>query len=350
VDCPGNVRPWRRRFLDRGLDGLCDESRPDVPRKITIGDVERVIVKTLEDRPENVTHWSTRSMAQVTGMSQSAISRIWRPRPRTPGTRRRPWCMRANANYVEVHVCRQHRDVRDRREQPLLQPEHDLFHEPELSAQPPRPRLIWASSRTSRRDSAVTQSGRSQHDPVRKNFGNRGNLPATRTSCGVKALPQRLRSTTTPGVMEYHVQNLKRAVVTTVAATVLAGLATPVAWAASSPSVVPSVAPAPAQSPAPSDAAAPAPAQSPAPSDAVAPAPAQSPAPSDAVAPAPAQSPAPSDAAAPAPAQSPAPSDAAELAHTGASSATNAVIGAGAAGLIAVGAVAVFVVRRRALR
>ncbi|MFJ4681545.1 IS630 family transposase [Kitasatospora sp. NPDC088783] len=72
------VRTWRRRFLDRGLDGLGDEPRPGVPRKITDADVERVIVKTLEEKPRNATHWSTRSMAAATGMSQSAISRIWR--------------------------------------------------------------------------------------------------------------------------------------------------------------------------------------------------------------------------------------------------------------------------------
>ena len=60
------------------MDGLCDEPRPGVPRKITDADVERVIVKTLEETPKNATHWSTRSMAKATGMSQSAISRIWR--------------------------------------------------------------------------------------------------------------------------------------------------------------------------------------------------------------------------------------------------------------------------------
>ncbi len=40
--------------------------------------VEQVIVRTLESKPTNATHWSTRSMAQASGMSQSAVSRIWR--------------------------------------------------------------------------------------------------------------------------------------------------------------------------------------------------------------------------------------------------------------------------------
>jgi transposase len=72
------VGRWRGRFAVRGLDGLHDEPRPGKPRSITDADVERVIVKTLEQQPLDATHWSTRSMAQATGMSQSAISRIWR--------------------------------------------------------------------------------------------------------------------------------------------------------------------------------------------------------------------------------------------------------------------------------
>jgi Homeodomain-like domain len=55
-----------------------DEPRPGKPRSISDEEVERVIVKTLEEQPVNATHWSTRSMAAASGMSQSAISRIWR--------------------------------------------------------------------------------------------------------------------------------------------------------------------------------------------------------------------------------------------------------------------------------
>src|SRR5918994_899238 len=72
------VGRWRGRFARRGLDGLHDEPRPGKPRSISDEQVERVIVKTLEEQPQDATHWSTRSMAAATGMSQSAVSRIWR--------------------------------------------------------------------------------------------------------------------------------------------------------------------------------------------------------------------------------------------------------------------------------
>jgi transposase len=72
------VGKWRNRFIDHRLDGLHDEPRPGRPRTISDDDVERVIVTTLEQQPANATHWSTRSMADATGMTQAAVHRIWR--------------------------------------------------------------------------------------------------------------------------------------------------------------------------------------------------------------------------------------------------------------------------------
>jgi transposase len=72
------VGKWRRRFVAGRLDGLADQPRPGAPRKVTDAAVERVIIKTLETGPKNATHWSTRSMAAATGLSQSTISRLWR--------------------------------------------------------------------------------------------------------------------------------------------------------------------------------------------------------------------------------------------------------------------------------
>ncbi len=72
------VGKWRSRFVEDRLQGLIDEPRPGAPRSIHDSHVEEVITRTLESKPEAATHWSTRGMAEVTGLSQSAIGRIWR--------------------------------------------------------------------------------------------------------------------------------------------------------------------------------------------------------------------------------------------------------------------------------
>jgi transposase len=57
------VGKWRRRFVERRLEGLCDEPRPGATRTVTDDKVEAVVIKTLEEKPDDATHWSTRSMA-----------------------------------------------------------------------------------------------------------------------------------------------------------------------------------------------------------------------------------------------------------------------------------------------
>ena len=95
------VGRWRSRFLEARLEGLSDEPRPGRPRTITDERVERVITATLEQQPPNGdTHWSTRSMARETGMSQSGVSRIWRAfglRPHVVQT----WKLSADPQFLD---------------------------------------------------------------------------------------------------------------------------------------------------------------------------------------------------------------------------------------------------------
>ena len=72
------VGKWRKRFAAGGPDGLLDAPRPGAPRSITDAEIDRMIATTLESTPEAATHWSTRSMSRASGMSQTAVSRIWR--------------------------------------------------------------------------------------------------------------------------------------------------------------------------------------------------------------------------------------------------------------------------------
>ena len=72
------VATWRRRFAAHRLEGLTDAPRSGAPRRIDDEAVERLVALTLEEAPRNATHWSTRAMARRAGMSQSAVSRLWR--------------------------------------------------------------------------------------------------------------------------------------------------------------------------------------------------------------------------------------------------------------------------------
>ena len=72
------IAKWRNRFVEFRCDGLLDEPRPGRPRVVGNERVEELITATLETTPPNATHWSTRSMADYLGLSQSMVSRVWR--------------------------------------------------------------------------------------------------------------------------------------------------------------------------------------------------------------------------------------------------------------------------------
>src|SRR5262249_33702864 len=60
-----------------GWEGGAEEPRPGAPRTITDEQVEAAVTRTLESRPADATHWSTRSLARALGLSQTAVARIW---------------------------------------------------------------------------------------------------------------------------------------------------------------------------------------------------------------------------------------------------------------------------------
>jgi AraC-like DNA-binding protein len=83
------------------LEGLADAPRPGRPRTIADDQVEQVIVATLErPPPDHDTHWSTRSMARQVGMSQTAISRIWRAFGLKPHLEQ-TWKLSADPQFID---------------------------------------------------------------------------------------------------------------------------------------------------------------------------------------------------------------------------------------------------------
>lgn len=76
--CRNTVSKWHERFVERGLDGLLDEPRPGAPRKHGDAKIEQLIATTLNERPAEATHWSSRLLAKKLGVSQSTVSRVWR--------------------------------------------------------------------------------------------------------------------------------------------------------------------------------------------------------------------------------------------------------------------------------
>ena len=72
------VYRWRDRFLAGGIEALkSDKPRSGRPRSIPAGRVQAVVTLACKTTPEGSTHWSTRTMAEVAGVSQSTVQRVW---------------------------------------------------------------------------------------------------------------------------------------------------------------------------------------------------------------------------------------------------------------------------------
>src|SRR3712207_5599701 len=99
--CRPTVALWRRRFAERGLYGLLDEPRPRAPRRFTDEQVERAVTTTLEAPPADAKQWSTRSLARATGLSQTAVCRIWRAFALKPPHRMEAFKLSTDPLFVE---------------------------------------------------------------------------------------------------------------------------------------------------------------------------------------------------------------------------------------------------------
>jgi transposase len=73
------VGVWRRRFAAKRIAGILKDA-PRAGRLPSIGEevIREIVRKTTQETPVAGTHWSTRSLAKVMGLSPSTIGRTWR--------------------------------------------------------------------------------------------------------------------------------------------------------------------------------------------------------------------------------------------------------------------------------
>ena len=70
---------WRKRFLEWGIEGLKkDAPRPGRKKEISAAQIAEIVRRTTNDTPPTATHWSTRSMSAVSGVSAATVGRIWK--------------------------------------------------------------------------------------------------------------------------------------------------------------------------------------------------------------------------------------------------------------------------------
>ena len=79
---PNKVGKWRNRFSEGGIESISK----DKPRGANHGGQDtakqarlrqRIIKKTTQEKPDNATHWSTRTMAEALNTTHSFVNRVW---------------------------------------------------------------------------------------------------------------------------------------------------------------------------------------------------------------------------------------------------------------------------------
>jgi transposase len=70
------VSKWRGRFREAGVEGLVDAPRPGAPRTIDERKIAELLRLQNSPPPQGRSRWTTRLLAEHTGLSQSTVVRI----------------------------------------------------------------------------------------------------------------------------------------------------------------------------------------------------------------------------------------------------------------------------------
>jgi transposase len=72
------VIQWRTRFTAQGPPGLAEDApHGSSTRALPAAKVKEIVEATLQTKPKDATHWSTRTMAKSQGVSNATVARIW---------------------------------------------------------------------------------------------------------------------------------------------------------------------------------------------------------------------------------------------------------------------------------
>jgi transposase len=70
---------WRDRYAEAGLAGIeKDAPRPGNPSPNRAELTERILEATTQTEPEHATHWSTWTLAEGSGVTDTRVARVWR--------------------------------------------------------------------------------------------------------------------------------------------------------------------------------------------------------------------------------------------------------------------------------
>jgi len=79
VGCyPDYINRWKQRFETERLTGLRAKYCGQPPTVRTPAMEARILSKTRQRPPDGSTHWSTRKLATVLGISHVLVARVWR--------------------------------------------------------------------------------------------------------------------------------------------------------------------------------------------------------------------------------------------------------------------------------
>lgn len=72
------IARWKRRVVEGGLPALGDLPRSGRPDRLDPRIEAKILAKTQERPPAPLTHWTTRRMARLIGVSHDTVHRVWR--------------------------------------------------------------------------------------------------------------------------------------------------------------------------------------------------------------------------------------------------------------------------------